>query len=70
MGRTVNVGILVGIEVSNAINHRLRLVRGGRVVKPHQLFAIHTLLQDGKITAHRMHVKARMPGLVSLWHTL
>ena len=54
------------VEVGDAVNHRLRLVRGGRVVKPHQLFAVHPFLQDGEVPAHRVDVKGRMARGVDL----
>ena len=68
MGSAVDVGVLVLIEVRDAINHRLRLVRGGRVVKPHQLAAVHALGEHGKVAANGMHVKRRMLALPGQGH--
>ena len=53
----MNVGVFVLVEVADAIDHRLRLLRGGAVVEPDRAVAIHNLAQDGKIAANRFHVE-------------
>ncbi|KAF1054063.1 MAG: hypothetical protein GAK34_00849 [Delftia tsuruhatensis] len=60
MGRAVDVGVLVLVEMADALDHRARLVRGGRVVQPGQGPAVDALGQDGKVPAHGMHVEGRL----------
>jgi len=58
VGGAVDVGVLVRVEVRNALDHLAWLVRGGGIVQPDQLLAVDALLQDGKVAAHGLHVKA------------
>jgi hypothetical protein len=60
MRRAMDVRVLVLVEVRDAVDHRLRLVRGGRVVEPHQLLAVDALLQDREVAAHGVDVERRM----------
>jgi hypothetical protein len=60
MRRAMNVRVLVRVEVRDAIDDRLRLVRGGCVVEPHELLAVHALLQDREVAAHGVDVERRM----------
>ena len=58
VGRAVDVGVFVFVEMRDALDHLARLVRGGGVVQPDQLLAVDALLQDGKVAAHGVHIKA------------
>ena len=53
----VNVGIFVRVEIAQAVDHALRLLRGGGVVEPDQRLAVDALLQDRKIAANGLHVE-------------
>ena len=64
---TVDVGVFVLVKVADALDHLARLVRGGSVVQPHQLFAVDALLQNRKIAPHRLHVKGRMAIGLRMW---
>ncbi|MCY1293315.1 hypothetical protein D9M70_425720 [compost metagenome] len=57
MRGAVDVGVLVLVEVAQALDHRRRLLCGGRVVQPHQRLAVDTLGEDREIPAHRLHVE-------------
>ena len=57
--RPMDVRILVRIEIRHAVDHRLRLVRGGRIIEPRQRLAVDALKQHGKIAPHGVHVERR-----------
>ena len=48
------------VEVAQALDHRLRFLRGGRVVEPHQRLAIDALGEDREIPTHRLHIEAAL----------
>jgi hypothetical protein len=52
VGGAVDVGVLVLVEVFQAVDDGLRLLRGGGVVEPDQRTAIDLLAQDGKVVAN------------------
>ena len=51
VGGAVDVGVLVLVEAGEPIDDRARLLRGGGVVEPDQLPAVHALVQDGEVFA-------------------
>ena len=53
----VDIGIIATVKLRGRVNHRLRLLRGGRVVQPDQRFPIDELVQCGKIAAHAFNVE-------------
>ncbi len=53
----VDVGVLVGVEVRQPVDHDLRLLGGRRVVEPDQRLAVDGLLQDREIGPHRVDVE-------------
>ena len=53
----VDVGVLVGVEVGQPVDDRLRLLRGGGVVEPDQRLAVDRLAQDREVGAHRVDVE-------------
>jgi hypothetical protein len=57
MRRAVHVGVLALVVIGDAIDDRLRLLRGCGVVEPYEPSPVHTLLQDGKISLHRVRVE-------------
>ena len=57
MRRTVDVGIVPGIELRGGVNHRLRFLRGGGVIEPDERLAVDQLMQGGKIATHAFNVK-------------
>src|ERR1700722_1375674 len=61
MGGTMNVGVLVFVKIRNAVDHALRLLRGGCVVQPDQRMAVHLFVQYRKVAAHRADVEL-LPG--------
>ena len=56
----VNVGVLVLVEVRDAVDHGLRLLRRGRVVEPDQGTAVDIFLKDWEVAAEDMGVE--LPG--------
>jgi hypothetical protein len=48
VGGTVDVAVLVLVELHQAVDHRLRLLRRGGVVEPDQRLAIDALGRMGK----------------------
>jgi len=54
---TVNVGVLVLVEIPEAVDDGLRLLRGGCVVEPDQWAAINLLVQDRKVAANASDVE-------------
>ena len=56
----VDVGVLVGVEVGQPVDDRLRLLRGGRVVEPDQRLAVDRFAQDREVRAHRVDVENLM----------
>ena len=57
VGGAVDVRILVRIEIRHPVDHRLRLVRGGRIVEPGQRLAVDPFGQHGKVAPYGMHVE-------------
>ncbi len=53
----MDIGILVPVEIRQAINHRVWFLRGGGVVEPDQLPAMNSLLQDREILADQSRIK-------------
>ena len=56
----MDVGIFVPVEIRQAIDHRIRFLRGGGVVEPDQLPAVNALLQDRKILADQRGSSGRL----------
>ena len=56
----VDVGVLVLVEVREAIDHRLRLLRRRGVVEPDERPPVDPFLQDREVAAHGLHVAARV----------
>ena len=59
VGGAVDVRVLVLVEVAEAVDHRLRLLRGGRVVEPDEAAAVDPLLQDREVAPDQLDVEAR-----------
>src|SRR5271157_4773876 len=57
VGGAMHVRVFVLIEVAEAIDNALRLLRGCRVVEPDERTPIHALPQDGKIAANSFYVE-------------
>ena len=60
VGGAMDVRILVPIEVHQAVDDGLRLLRGGGVVQPDQRPAVHILAKDGEVPSDGIHVERRM----------
>ncbi|GBU21917.1 hypothetical protein R80B4_01819 [Fibrobacteres bacterium R8-0-B4] len=59
----VDVGVLVLVEVRQAVYDLPRFLRGRSVVEPYQLFAVaQPLVQDGKVRADAVHVEPSTHG--------
>jgi len=48
---TMDVGVFVGIVLSDGVDHRLRFLGGGGVVEIDERFSIHLAFENGKIVA-------------------
>ena len=57
----VDVRVLVLVEVAEAIDHRLRLLRGGGVVEPDERPAVDPLLQDREVAADQRRRRGPLP---------
>ena len=57
----MDVGVLVLVELGDAVDDALRLLRGGGVVEPDQRVAVDLFAQDGKIVADGANFKL-LPG--------
>ncbi len=53
----VDVGVLVGVEVRQPVDHYLRLLRGRGVVEPDQRLSVDGLPQDREVRPHRVDVE-------------
>jgi hypothetical protein len=53
----MDIGILVLVEMSEAIDHRLRLLGGGGIVEPDQRLSVHLFLEKGEIPLDGMRVE-------------
>ena len=51
VGPAVDVGVVVGVEVGDRVDHRLRLLRGRGVVEPGERLAVNLLVQDREVAA-------------------
>ena len=67
MGGPMDVGVLVFVEIRDAIDHALRFLSGRRVVQPDQRMAVHLFVQDRKIAPYRADIKL-LPGKVQVAH--
>ena len=59
MRGAVNVRVVAAVKVRGGVDHRLRLLRGGRVVEPDEGLAVDELMQRGEIAPHPIHIKTR-----------
>ena len=57
VSRSVDVGIVMRIEVRQCLDHLHRLLSRGRVVEPHEIVIVDLLMEDRKILANLMHIK-------------
>ena len=57
MGRAMDVGVLLLVEMAEAIDHRLRLLSGCRIVEPDQRLAMHLRLQDREVALDRVRIE-------------
>ncbi len=57
VGGAVDVGVLVLVEMREAVDHRLRLLRRRGVVEPDQRLAVDLLLQDREVAPDRIASK-------------
>jgi hypothetical protein len=57
MRGAMHVRVLVLVEITQAVDDRLRLLRCCRIVQPDQRTAIDLLAQNRKIAADRFHVE-------------
>ena len=57
MRRAVDVGILVSVEVTEAVDDALRLLGGRGIIQPDQRPAVHALPQNRKIPPDGLHVE-------------
>ena len=62
VGGTVDVGVVVRVEVGQGVDHRLWLLRGGRVVEPDERLAVDPLLEDGEVAAHGVGIEESRRG--------
>ena len=56
----MDVGVLVLVEVREPVEHGLRLLRGRRVVQPHQRFSVDPFGQDGEVPADELDIERRV----------
>ncbi len=57
MGAAMDVGVLLRIVARHAVDHGLRLLRGGGAVEPDQRLAVHRALQDGEVAADSFDIE-------------
>jgi len=57
MRSTMDVGVLVLIEILEPIDHALRLLRSRCVVQPDQRAAVDFLAQDGKVASDGLDIE-------------
>jgi len=56
MCRTVSIGILVGVEIGETVDNRLRLLRRRGIVEPDQRRAIDPLVENRDIATHSIDI--------------
>ena len=54
----MNVGAIHFVELANRFDHRVRLLRRGRVIQIHQRLAVYGLLENREILPDPFHVEA------------
>jgi hypothetical protein len=57
MRGAMHVRVFVLVKVTQAIDHRLRLLRGCSIIQPDQRTAVDLLAQNRKIAANRLHIE-------------
>ncbi len=67
VGGSVNVGVLVGVEMRQPVDDHLRLLGGRRVVEPDQRLSVDGLLQDREVGPHGVDVE-HLVFVRQLWH--
>ena len=65
VGGAMHVGIVARVEMGDAVDHGLRLVRGRGVVEPDQRLAVDIFVQDREVAAEDMRVE--LPGSRKRW---
>jgi len=56
---TMDIGAVNQVIVQQGVDDRLRLLAGCRIVKIDQRFAVHLLLENGKVLADFPHIESR-----------
>ena len=57
VGGAVNIRVLVPVEIRDPVNDRVRFLRGGGIVQPHQRSPVYLLLQDGEIAPDELRIE-------------
>ena len=65
MRGAMHVGIFARVEMGDAVDHGLRLLRGRGVVEPDQRLAVDIFVQDREVAAEDMRVE--LPGSRKRW---
>ena len=67
MGAAMDVGVLLLVVARHAVDHGLRLLRGGGAVEPDQRLAVHLALQDGEVAADGFDIEHGRLGRARDW---
>src|SRR5471032_766537 len=57
---TMNVRVLMRVEIRQTVDDRLRFLRGRGIVEPDELSSVHTLSQNWEVTTNSVDIKWRM----------
>src|SRR5471030_1437924 len=69
MRGTMNVRVLVRVEIRQAVDDRLRFLRRRGVVEPYELTSVHALLQNREVATDGVDIEGRMRR-TGLWQAL
>ena len=57
VGAAMDVRVIVGVVVANLVDDLNRLLRGGTVVEPYEVVAVHPLMQHGEVLLDFLRVQ-------------
>src|SRR5690606_20078589 len=64
MYAAMHIGVVLFVVVTDRVDHRLRLLRGGAVVEINQRTTVHGLMQRRELRAQRFDIEGRYGGCV------
>ena len=57
MRSAMYIGVICAVVFRNLIYYLIRLLRSGTVVEPHEVMAVHLLIEHGKVALYLLRVQ-------------